>query len=96
MSQYALARNTRLTDGEGRGGEGVDGDRVAVMLVFSVWICGREGGQRLLIFEVRVASAVEEVVWWWCRCDGGSGVGPRWRRVAASGVDEGGVRVEPR
>ncbi|GJR67400.1 hypothetical protein Tco_0013465 [Tanacetum coccineum] len=54
------------------------------------------GGQRLLIFEVRVASAVEEVVWWWCRCDGGSGVGPRWRRVTASGVDKGGVRVEPR
>ncbi|GJR71313.1 hypothetical protein Tco_0083678, partial [Tanacetum coccineum] len=44
----------------------------------------------------------DELAWWWRRGDGEGGyddgdgvrVEPRWRRVVASGVDEGGVSMQ--
>ncbi|GKE06306.1 hypothetical protein Tco_1398324, partial [Tanacetum coccineum] len=45
------------------------------------------------------ASVVKWKEWSGCRGGGGADGGvdePQWRRVAAGGVDEGGVRVEPR
>ncbi|GKB53111.1 hypothetical protein Tco_0903864 [Tanacetum coccineum] len=70
--------------------------RSEVAVIASAAVAAVGGSEMEKDEVVRVASAVEEVVCWWCRCDGGSEVGPQWRRVASSGVDEGGVRVEPR